>query len=343
MIPYTSTLFLENSDLAEDTENISFEPLTEFTDIVCRTAGVRTNPKGVGLYYISLNNLIKYVRESRKDPITRDTINWKNYETVMLNVNESLEEKIKRLDNYYATETKLQSLQNVRFALTDKGRFWKYQAFRYLIKNLVDAHPVREDLGWLYDYWLYFGYDENKDLPEIEFIHQILDHEEFHKYHAAENKEEFIIQMQTIFNRPTCKHDVWELYKFFLEYHTEFRQRTLSEENATDYQEFRFRMKELAEDPQQSIVTIYNMTEYWKYYGYNPEKDDRRLENVRLDQKIVKRLQHCNKFRLRSAMTSEINNIHRHDMNIFPDHDKVIHNFWKYHPILEDEPELLRK
>ena len=82
----------------------------------------------------------------------------------------------------------------------------------------MEAHPaVREDLRWLYDYWLYYPYDPAKDHPDIEFT--AIDQTEFRKYHSAESKKEFLTQMFTIFTTPGYSRDVIDLYRLLLFYH----------------------------------------------------------------------------------------------------------------------------
>lgn len=333
MIPFTSTFFLQNNEVSGEQETISHEPLENIRDLVCRTAGVKNSSEGRGMYY-SLNQLITWKDKMGRgnDPITRRPLKWNDYEAVMLNVVESLGEKIHRFNAYCATEMRLQGLQGQdsrllprHSTLTINLKHLKYQAFRYLMKQLVDARPLRSDLTWLYDYWLYYPYDPSKDHPDIELIERDLGVLE--GYNTASNKEEFIRQIHTIITTPGYNRDVVELYKILTSFHTE------AAVGPSAYQEFRLRMKEIAENPPNARIELL-MHDYWRYYPYDPARDDPSVEYIELNPVYVDLYRGHGMVTFRTNMCSQI--VETAFLDSIPGYDELLHMFWRYHPVGSD-------
>ncbi len=171
MIPYTSTLFVENKSVVNDIEITSQQPLSRIPYLLCRTIG-RSEVRGG---YWDYEGLKAWVDAKGTDPVTREPINWNEYEAVFLNVpEEPLSIKLLREACYYETEIALLKLQGKSLTIKEREDI-RYKSFRRLMLYLFQEH-VYDICPWMYDYWVNHPYIPEKDEIYIQRIDRLVQH-----------------------------------------------------------------------------------------------------------------------------------------------------------------------
>ena len=144
-------LFLDRSVISDENDLISHELVEKIKYPICR---LRTS-------YFDLLQLMKWVQEKGTDPLTRQPIEWGDYEAV----------NIDRGNADYRTATRILTLLKNKCDARhdDTVLFQDYDSFRLRMANYMKTGAVNT-IPWLVDYWIYHPYDPHIDQPNVGFV-----------------------------------------------------------------------------------------------------------------------------------------------------------------------------
>jgi hypothetical protein len=163
-VPHTSTLRVNfQQDVAPDEHEImGLESLENVQFPVCRVVN------GVKGGYFELPKLMEWVKHNKKDPITRDTMNWNDYEAVEWEEG-TLPEESNKLYNYRSAALTLRLLQLGEFDLERDSEFHYFDHRRYReireIFRQATLNPMQPRDFWLNTYWIVHQYDPLTEYP----------------------------------------------------------------------------------------------------------------------------------------------------------------------------------
>jgi hypothetical protein len=195
-VPHTSMLSINFQEVARDEhEMMGLESLEKVQFPVCRMVG------GTKGGFFELPKLMEWVRRNQTDPITRQPMNWNDYEAVQWEEG-SLPEESNKLYNYRTTDLTLRLLQLGEFDLERDSEFHFFDRQRY--REIREAfrqatlNPMQPRDFWLNTYWIVHQYD-----PLTEFPPQGIIYPPFMPFVATnpDRFRDFMESLRTLFRR----------------------------------------------------------------------------------------------------------------------------------------------